>query len=60
MNRKEVIELEPRVACLKGHENVQPGPIVCKLSRRFYQKTITELKFQSTANQTLKKFRNDK
>jgi hypothetical protein len=47
MRRKpNVIELQPLVACLKGHEDVNPGPIVRRLTRKFYHKSGSELRFE--------------
>jgi hypothetical protein len=44
--RSNVVELQPLVACLKGHENVSPGPIVRRLTRRFYHKSGSELRLE--------------
>lgn len=41
-----VIELQPLVACLKGHEDVTPGPIVRRLTRKFYHKSGSELRLE--------------
>lgn len=41
-----VVELQPLVACLKGHEDVTPGPIVRRLTRKFYHKSGSELRLE--------------
>jgi hypothetical protein len=46
--RIKVIELEPLVAVLKGHEEIQPGPIVKRLTRKFYHKSGTELRLEAS------------
>lgn len=47
MGRKSnVVELQPLVACLKGQEHVSPGPIVRRLTRKFYHKSGSELKLE--------------
>jgi len=44
--RSNVVELQPLVACLKGQEHVSPGPIVRRLTRKFYHKSATELRLE--------------
>jgi hypothetical protein len=44
--KPDVIELQPRVACLKGQEHVTPGPLVRRLTRRFYHKSGSELRLE--------------
>lgn len=44
--KSNVIELQPLVACLKGQENIKPGPIAYKLTRRFYYKSGSELRLE--------------
>lgn len=44
--KSNVIELQPLVACLKGQEHISPGPLVRKLTRRFYHKSGSELRLE--------------
>lgn len=49
MGRKiTVVELEPLVAVLKGHETIQPGPFAKRLTRKFYHKSGTELRLEAS------------
>jgi hypothetical protein len=44
--KSNVVELQPRVACLKGQEHISPGPLVRRLTRRFYHKSGSELRLE--------------
>lgn len=44
--KSNVVELQPRVACLKGQEHINPGPLVRRLTRRFYHKSGSELRLE--------------
>jgi len=44
--RSNVIELQPRVACLKGREHISAGPLMRRLTRKFYHKSGSELRLE--------------
>ena len=53
MASKTIIEPEKFLACLPGYENLNPGPLVKKLSRRFRHKSGSELRLELEQRQKL-------
>ncbi len=53
MSNKIIIEPENLVACLPGYENKTIGSLYYKLTRRFYHRSGTQLRFEAEQKQKL-------
>ena len=45
-SKVKVIEVQPLVACLIGCQDINPGPMRKRLTKKFYHKSGTELRLE--------------